>query len=82
MISSPRVYETTSIDCASYLAVLGFSVTVLRGTGRFAVFEFEDTPDLWAAIVDYERGGLCKRLLNIRSYLCHEALELMKKGVR
>lgn len=82
MIFSPRVYETTSIDCASYLAALGFPVSVLRGTGSFAVFEFEDIQELHDAIVDYERGGFTKRLLNTRSRLYREASDVMKRGRR
>ena len=78
METSPRVYETTAIDAASYLAALGFAVTILRGTGPFALFEFDDTPELRDAICDYERGGFNKRLLNTRSRLYREASEVMK----
>lgn len=80
METSPRVYDTTAIDAASYLAALGFTVTVKRNSGPFALFEFDDTPELRDAICDYERGGFNKRLLNTRSRLYREASDVMKKS--
>ena len=80
METSKTVYETTGINVASNLAALGHTVTVLRGRDC-AVFEFPDTPELREDIVNYERGGFSKRLLNARGNLYREASEVMKRGV-
>lgn len=82
MSNSKRVFETMSIDAASNLAALGFPVSVRHSGDKYAIFEFQDTPELREAIVDYERGGFSKRLLNARSRLYREASEVMKRGVR
>lgn len=82
MAPSSRVYETTAIDAASYLAALGFEVSINNTGERYAIFAFEDSPELRDAICDYERGGFMKRLLNTRSRLFREASEVMKRGSR
>jgi len=80
-MSSQRVFQTTSIDTAANLTALGFTSAVLPGPDNRAIFEFQDSEELRAAIIDYERGGFAKRLLNTRSRLYREASEVMR-GVR
>lgn len=82
MSKSPRVYETTSIDLASHLDTEGFPATVLNTGDKYCLFRFGDSPELRNAIVEYNRGGFSKRLLNSRSRLFREASEVMKRGVR
>ncbi len=80
MTISQRVFETTSIDTAANLSALGFHCEVLQDPdGNRAIFEFEDTDGLRAAIIDYERGGFSKRLLNTRSRLYREASTVVRR---
>ena len=84
MMTSQRVFETTSIDLCSYLAAAGATPTIKRVSGSDrAIFSFTETPELLAAIIDYERGAAlpAKRLLNVRSWLYREASTVVK-GVR
>ena len=90
MNTSQRVYETTAIDIAAYLSAMEFAVSVRRQVttyqgeeqpGKYAVFAFEDTQELRDAIIDYDRGGFMKRLMNTRSRLYREASEVMKRGM-
>jgi len=83
MLSSQRVFETESIDLAAYLAAAGVTPTIEKAIGgNRAMFTFYETPELLAAIVDYERGAAlpAKRLLNVRSWLYREASNVVKRG--
>ncbi len=77
-----RVYKTTSIDLATFLAVLAYIVTATKpsdGDNR-AVFEIEQKPELFQDIAAYESGATApaKRLLNIRSRLFREASAVVR----
>lgn len=82
MATSERVFETESIDLASYLAAAGATPTIEQSPGgNKALFTFIETLDLLAAIVDYERGAAlpAKRLLNVRSWLYREASAVVRR---
>lgn len=82
MITSQRVFETESIDLASFLVTALHEVNVLVATGgRRAMFEFSDTDELREAIIAYERGATlpAKKLLNTRSYLFREASRVVRE---
>jgi hypothetical protein len=84
MTTSKRVFETESIDLASYLTAAGATPSIERGMGgNRALFTFTETPEVLALIIDYERGATlpAKRLLNVRSWLYREASTVVK-GVR
>lgn len=83
MTTSQRVFETDSIDLASYLAAYGANHTIEQApNGKRALFTFNETPDLLAAVIGYETGALlpAKRLLNVRSWLYREASNVVKRG--
>lgn len=83
MAASKRVFETQSIDLASFLATTGTIPTIERVVGsNRALFTFFETPELQTAIIDYERGAVlpAKRLLNVRSWLFREASNVVKRG--
>jgi len=84
-MTSQRVFETTSIDLAAYLAAAGVTPTIEKViSSNRALFTFIETPELLAAVVDYERGAAlpAKRLLNVRSWMYREASNVVKrKGV-
>jgi hypothetical protein len=72
MQTSQRVFETDSIDLASFLGAAGYTPTVERNDGgNRALFTFIECPELLTAIISYERGAAlpAKRLLNARSWL-------------
>lgn len=82
-MTSQRVYGTTSIDLASYLAAIGYTISVIRTPGETrATFEAAELPSLFSDIAAYESGALApaKRLLNVRSWLYREASAAMKGG--
>jgi len=82
MSTSKRVFETDSIDLASYLTAAGGAPTIERGVdSNRALFTFIEPAALLTAIIDYERGALlpAKRLLNARSWLYREASNVMKR---
>jgi len=82
-MTSQRVFETASIDLSSFLAVFGVYPTIERVTGsNRAFFSFPKTPELLAAIINYERGASLpdKRLLNVRSRLYREASSVVRAG--
>lgn len=83
MTTSQRVFETDSIDLASFLGAAGYAPTVVRDQGGSrALFTFAESPELLTAIVNYERGAAlpAKRLLNARSWLWREASDVVKRG--
>lgn len=83
MNSRQRVFETDSIDLASFLAASSFTPTTGKAPdGRRALFTFTETPALLSAVIDYERGATlpAKRLLNVRSWLYREASTVVKGG--
>ena len=83
MAISQRVFETDSIDLASYLAAYGAHPTIEQSPGgKRALFTFNETPDLLAAVIGYETGAAlpAKRLLNVRSWLYREASNVVKRG--
>jgi len=83
MVTRPRVFETDSIDLASFLATYSASPTIEKApSGNRALFTFIETPELLAAVIDYERGAVlpAKRLLNVRSWLYREASNVVKRG--
>jgi len=83
MTTSERVFETDSIDLASFLATAGVNPTIEKVVGsNRALFTFTQTPELLAEIIDYERGAAlpAKRLLNVRSWLYREASNVVKRG--
>jgi len=80
-----RVFETESIDLASFLAAAGYEPTIVCSSGNTrAVFVFQETDNLHKAIISYESGGElpAKRLLNRRSWLFRRASEVVREGVR
>jgi len=83
MVTSERVFETESIDLASYLVATGATPTIEKiiGSNR-ALFTFPEKHELLNAVVDYERGAAlpAKRLLNARSWLYREASSVVKRG--
>lgn len=82
-MTSQRVFETDSIDLASYLTAYGATPTIEQSPGcKRALFSFNETPDLLAAVIGYERGAVipAKRLLNVRSWLYREASNVVKRG--
>lgn len=83
MTTSQRVFETDSIDLASFLAAYGANPTIEQAPGgKRALFTFIETPDLLAAVIGYETGAVlpAKRLLNVRSWLYREASNVVKRG--
>lgn len=83
MANSQRVFETDSIDLASFLSAAGYAPTVERHHGGIrALFTFTECPELLTTIVNYERGASlpAKRLLNSRSRLYREASDVVKRG--
>jgi len=83
MANSQREFKTDSIDLASFLWAAGYTPTVERDQGsNRALFTFTESPELLAAIVNYERGVAlpAKRLLNARSWLWREASSVVKRG--
>jgi len=83
MVSSQRVFETESIDLAAYLAASGVNPAIEKVIdSNRAIFTFPETPELLAAVIDYERGATlpAKRLLNVRSWLYREASNVVKRG--
>jgi hypothetical protein len=82
-VASKRVFTTESIDLASFLATAGFNPSIYRNLGsNRATFEFEETPNLHRAVIEYERGASlpAKRLLNARSRLFREASRVVREG--
>lgn len=82
-MTSQRVFETDSIDLASYLAAYGATPTIEHAPGcKRALFTFHETPELLAAVISYETGAVlpAKRLLNVRSWLYREASNVVKHG--
>ena len=82
-MTSPRAYRTTSIDLASFMAAIGYTVHVSRVQGETrATFEVEQTDTLFSDIAGYESGATApaKRLLNVRSRLFREATAVTKGG--
>lgn len=83
MATSQRVLEIESIDLASFLATYGANPTIGQAPGgKRALFTFIETPELLAAVIDYERGAVlpAKRLLNVRSWLYRQASDVVKRG--
>jgi hypothetical protein len=77
------VFETESIDLASFLTASGYTPAICRNAvGSRALFEFQSSTDLSRAIVAYESGATlpAKRLLNVRSRLFREASAVVKGG--
>lgn len=74
-------FSTESIDLASCLATAGHEphITCPPGSAR-ALFVFEASEGLYAAIIAYEQGGElpAKRLLNRRSWLYREASRVVR----
>ena len=85
-MDSQRVFETESIDLASYLMAAEHDVAIQPSLlyDRKATFRFGDDAGLRDAIVAYESGASlpAKRLLNSRSYLFREASRVAREGVR
>ncbi len=82
-MNSLRLFQTESLDLASYLAVaVAAPVIELATRGKRALFTFPETTDLLTAVVNYERGESlpAKRLLNARSWLFREASSVVKNG--
>lgn len=78
-------FETTDINRTSFLAVAGFVFDILRQpNSNQALFDFEDTPQLRDALMDYERGVSlpAKTLLLTRTRLYHEASNVARGGGR
>lgn len=85
MKTRQRVFETDSIDLASFLAAYGAHATIEQAPcGKRAIFTFSETPELLAAVIGYETGAMlpAKRLLNARSWLYREASNVVKRGGR
>ena len=83
MAISQRVFETESIDLASFLAVAVHEPMIYRSPNRQrAIFEFKEDNVLHEAIIAYERGAVlpAKRLLNARSFLFREASRIVREG--
>lgn len=83
MATSERVFETDSIDLASFLTANGAPPVVGRVEGgKRALFTFNESPELLMAVIEYERGAAlpAKRLLNVRSWLYREASNVVKRG--
>jgi hypothetical protein len=82
-MNSTRVFETESIDLATFLATAGYEVSVhCSRMGARAVFTFQENGKLHEAIVAYERGTSlpAKKLLNVRSRLWREASQAVREG--
>lgn len=76
MITSQRIFETESIDLASFLVTATLEVNILLAYGgRHTLFAFSDTDELRNAIIAYECDATLpeKKLLNARSHLFREA---------
>ncbi|KAB0670082.1 hypothetical protein F6V30_07915 [Oryzomonas sagensis] len=81
MSPSERVFETESIDLASFLAASGYPPIIRRNAaGNRALFLFHESTELSRSIIAYESGAAlpAKRLLNARSRLFREASAAVK----
>ena len=83
-MTSIQFFPTESINLATYLVYLGYSLNILPPTsGTRAVFEFTVSPDLLAAVIGYERNDhSAKALLNIRGRLYRESSAVVRQGVK
>lgn len=83
MTTRQRVFETDSIDLASFLVAHGAHPTIEQAPcGKRALFTFSETTELLAAVIGYETGAAlpAKRLLNVRSWLYRQASDVVKRN--